>query len=403
MDIIDTRQGSRWTLISGGSGIFIGTYDTAAISAALPRLTGIWHLTSGQVAALGSAPLVGMIVGSLVAGLYADRWGRRTLLLADFVAFGLAAFASALAPTFDWFLVCRIMVGLGVGADYAVIFPYLTEIAVPHHRGKVMASVMWAANFGMVFAYGLGALVLGQAQGWRIPLVVGSLLVIPLLLVRRALPESALWVRRRAQSWGGLWQTLATPRSFKVVSSAALNWFSYQASDQGLSFFLPTMLAAMFQSSIATASWRSLLVKVVTIPAALATIYVIDRWGRRPLQLWGFLGRALALLGLGALLLIDAHTHPSHRLLLIALLVAAYALGAFGPDKTTVMAAAEQTETAIRGTAQGIAEAFGRLGGIIGVAGYSLVAFRFGPGAGVLFFGVMTLLGFGVTAFTPVS
>ncbi|NMP22330.1 MFS transporter [Sulfobacillus harzensis] len=91
--------------MSGGAGIFIGTYDTAAISAALPRLAALWHLSSEAVAALGSAPLLGMIAGSLLAGLYADRWGRRTLLLADFIAFGLAAFASGLASNYDWFLV----------------------------------------------------------------------------------------------------------------------------------------------------------------------------------------------------------------------------------------------------------------------------------------------------------
>ncbi|NMP24949.1 MFS transporter, partial [Sulfobacillus harzensis] len=297
--------------------------------------------------------------------------------------------------------VSRLVVGLGVGADYAVIFPYLAEVAAPNRRSKIMAWTMWAANFGMVFAYGLGALVLNQDQGWRIPLLVGSVLVVPLLWLRRALPESDLWMRRHVHSWHHLWEALTTPKTMKVVSTASINWFSYQASDQGLSLFLPSMLAALFASSVASASWRSLLVKVVTIPAALATVYAIDRVGRRPLQLWGFLGRGLALLALGAIILhMPSETGTSH-VLVFALLVAAYALGAFGPDKTTVMAASEETDTAVRSTAQGISEGFGRLGGVVGVAGYSFLAFRFGTGAGMVFFGLLTLLGFVVTAVQP--
>ena len=72
-------------------GLLAGSYDVTAISVAIVRLRALWHLTSGQTAALTAAPLVGSVVGAIVAGLLADRFGRRLLMLVDFAAFVGAA------------------------------------------------------------------------------------------------------------------------------------------------------------------------------------------------------------------------------------------------------------------------------------------------------------------------
>ncbi len=404
MSPIYQRDRSRLgALFGAGAGIFIGAYDAGAISVALPRLVHVWHLSALGVAILGSAPLLGMVVGSLGAGFYADRWGRRTLLIVDFFAFGVAALGSAAAPNLFWFVGSRWVIGIGIGADYAVVFPYLAELMDQETRGKMMALTMWMANFGMVSAYILGALVIKTEYGWRIPLAVGGLLAAPLVVFRQALPESRLWLKMRGDSGKDIWHTLRQRRVITTVAVSSANWFSYQVSDQGLSLFLPTLLMGVFGSTVASAAWHSILVKLITIPAATATVFLIDRWGRRPLQIFGFLGRAVALMALGTIFLVLVHpagASGAWKDIMVALLVVAYALGAMGPDKTTVIISAEQLQTAIRSTGQGIAEASGRLGGMVGVGGYSLLAFHWGPGAGLWFFGVMTLVGYGVSSRT---
>jgi sugar phosphate permease len=80
-----------------------------------------------------------------------------------------------------------------------------------------------------------------------------------------------------------------------------------------------------------------------------------------------------------------------------ALLAAGYFLGAAGPDKTTVMAPAESSPSAVRATSQGMSQAAGRLGGIIGVTAYGVLADTVSPGAGLVVFGAAALVGAAVS------
>ncbi len=64
-------------------GIFIGSYDVAAIAVALPRILKVWHPSPLGLTVLTSSTFVGMIAGSLLAGLFADHWGRRVVLLLE--------------------------------------------------------------------------------------------------------------------------------------------------------------------------------------------------------------------------------------------------------------------------------------------------------------------------------
>ncbi len=382
---------SRATAWMAAIGLAVASYDTAALSTALPTLRRAWHLSGLELGTVASAALVGMIVGSLLAGVIADRYGRRLVLLGDFLTFGVAALACALAPNWGWLAAWRVLVGVGVGADYAVVFPYLAETQRHRRRGAAMAWALWGTSFGMVLAYSLAAATAAWPLGWRLPLAGGALLVVPLLLVRRRLPESDLWRRLRTPSLGGMLRLLAAPASRAALWSSSLNWFSYQVGDQGLTLFLPLVLVEVFGVGVGEAAWASVLVKAVTIPAALATVWLIESWGRRPLQVWGFLVRAAALLALAGLTLGDRGGAAGWSAALLAL---AYASGAMGPDKTTVITAAERADTGARATAQAVAEAAGRLGGLVGVGGFSVLAGRWGAGAGLLLFGAMALVGF---------
>ena len=128
-------------------------------------------------------------------------------------AYGVAGAVSALSPALTFLTIGRLIVGLGIGADYAVAFPYLVEYLQPERRGRVMAWTLCAANVGMLSAYALGALTLISPNGWRIPVGIGAVWVIPLLWVRRILPESALWQNHRISS---LRQTIASFRSRRL-------------------------------------------------------------------------------------------------------------------------------------------------------------------------------------------
>lgn len=258
-----------------------------------------------------------------------------------------------------------------------------------------MAWIMWSANFGVLLSYGAGAGFLAlSSQGWRFELGLGAALAIPLVALRRRIGESPSWAHSHLTSLRQIFrETMVEARQGALVTMAT-NWFLYQASDQGLTLLLPLIVATILSQSAADGALGATLVKVVTIPAALITVMLIDRVGYRPLQFVGFAGRAAAL-GLLGVLLLSTHVPTALSLMLLAL---ALFLGAGGPDKTIVIAPALAYPTTMRASGQGLSEASGRIGGIVGVTGYGLLATLAGPGAGVLLFAGTCLLGAVLTA-----
>ncbi len=394
-----TLSGASWQAQAAiaGAGIVVGSYDLAAISVAFEPLRAQWHLSSAVVTTLGTATLVGMLAGSLATGVLADRFGRRKLILADFVLFVVANAASALAPNFGILSGARLLTGVAIGMDFAVVFPFVAETAPPGRRGRTMAWIMWSANFGTLAAYGLGAVFLhaDPNNGWRLALGMGVLLAVPVLLLRGRLDESSAWDVARLPNLRTIARSAAGhARQGRLAVSAAAT-FLYQLGDQGLGLVLPLLLATVLGTSAASGAASATAVKAVTIPAATLTVLGIEWIGRRWLQVMGFAGRAVAFGALGILLIVEGHLAP---VLVGALLAAGYFFGAAGPDKTTVIVPAEAAPSAVRSTNQGVSQAAGRLGGIVGVTMYGVLAAAAGPGAGLLLFAGAALIGAVVSA-----
>lgn len=376
-----------------GAGIFLSSYDMGLMAMALVAIKREWHLGGWELSLVAAITSVGMVFGSLAGGVLADRYGRRAILLWDYACFLLAAFVSAVSPDIWWLLLARLVVGFGVGADFAISFAYLAEVCPPPTRGRTMAWVMWLANFGTVLAYGVGSwfLARGGAYDWRWILATGVVLAVPLLTLRSRIGESPSWQnQRQVHSLKESFRYFRRPEIRQSLNIAQGSYFLYQITDQGLGMFLPLILVSLFGTSVGTAAWSSVLVKAVTIPAALCTVWLIDRWGRRPLQILGFGGRAVGLLLLAALYLTSRHLPLP---LIAALMVLVYFFGPAGPDKTIVIAPAEQFSTPWRGTGEGLSEMAGRIGGVAGIAGYGLISSVAGVGGGLLFFGAAAALG----------
>jgi MFS family permease len=396
------RGGLSWRARAAiaGAGIFIGSFDLGAISGAMAPVERLWHVSAGVVTTLGTATLVGMLVGSLVTGVLSDRLGRRSLIVADAALFLIGALGSALAPDFAALAAARLVTGLAIGADFAVVFPFVSEIVPRSARGRAMAWIMWAANFGVLCAYGLGAAFLAVApQGWRLTFGVGVLLAAPILALRSLIGESDPWRAERLASLGLIARALSRREQRRPLLASAASTLLYQLGDQGLTLVLPLLLASVLGASAAAGAAGATAVKAVTIPAALLTVLAIERIGRRPLQAVGFLARAAAFGALGALLLAVGHLAG---VWVGALLGAGFFFGAAGPDKTTVIVPAEHFSTPTRASGQAISQAAGRLGGILGVTLYGVLAAAAGPGAGMLLFAASALLGgLATLAFIP--
>lgn len=168
--------------------------------------------------------LVGYVIGALILSPLADRFGRRDILLVTLVITGLGSLFTAFVQDYTTFIIARVITGIGVGADLALVATYINEVAPSNGRAKytslifIMSSLgaffgiwlgLWlttpAANFplGLPFAQATVQIVNKLPQfagnGWRWMYAIGAILALVGIVLRFRLPESPRWLIARGR------------------------------------------------------------------------------------------------------------------------------------------------------------------------------------------------------------
>ncbi len=199
---------------------------TQIVTGCLPGLpAGVAHTPPGLVLASDKVGLptllnlLGYVIGALILSPLADRFGRRDMLLVTLVITGIGSLFTAFVQDYTTFIIARVITGIGVGADLALVATYINEVAPSNGRAKytslifIMSSLgaflgIWlglilttpAANFplGLSFAQATVQVVHGLPQfagsGWRWMYGIGAILALVGILLRFRLPESPRWL-----------------------------------------------------------------------------------------------------------------------------------------------------------------------------------------------------------------
>jgi MFS transporter, putative metabolite:H+ symporter len=173
--------------------------DINSFATTAPKLIKLWGLTVNQIAYVTSLSFVGMFLGSLVAGWMADRWGRKTALLATTLFFSVFSLLSA----FTWDVVslgvCRVLTSAGLSAMTVVAVIYLSEMYPAAVRGKYQAYAIVIGICGTPVTNLLASAIVPLTDwSWRLVYVWGALGVLTLVLIRR-LVESPRWYESRGE------------------------------------------------------------------------------------------------------------------------------------------------------------------------------------------------------------
>ena len=385
--------------VVGSISILTASYNIATISVASTPIKAFLHIDDLETTLLTSAILIGAIFGAFSSGVFSDRFGRIGILTLDMLTFIFAGILSSLVSNYIELLFLRIIVGIGVGIDYVIIFTYIGELGKSDKsKNTSLTTVMFFANFGILLSYAIGWLLLlsGGDNAWRYILASGAIFGTISIVMRLGLRESELWVARRLGSVREILSVMFHPRNSKRIIKYSAPWFLYQIGDQSLTLFLPVILIPYLAFSYAGGAFGAIFVKLFTIPASFIAILLINRKGKSFLQKSGFLMRAIFLGCIGLLLILG---YNIGAVIIVFLLGMAFFFGAIGPDKTTVIMPAMNYPTEIRGTGQGFSETMGRAGGLVGVLVFGLLI-AYGPGFGLIFLSATCFAGFAVSMMT---
>ena len=192
-----TRTHRHATIIAG-IGTFFDLFDIFLAGVLGAVLTQQFALDRLSLPAALSSAFVGMFVGSIVLGRFADRYGRRTAFLLNLGIYSVFTLAGAFSVNATMLIVTRFLAGIGIGAELTLVDAYLSELLPARLRGRYTA---WAYTLGFlgIPAAGLLGRVLVPLEplgieGWRWLFVAGSLGAVIVWFVRRRLPESPRWL-----------------------------------------------------------------------------------------------------------------------------------------------------------------------------------------------------------------
>jgi MFS family permease len=157
------------------------------------------HLGAAQIGAAASVYLAGAVSGALFFGWLTDRLGRKRLFTVTLGVYLLATALSAFSPDFATFAVLRFFTGAGIGGEYTAINSAIQELIPARYRGRT--DLVVNGSFWIGAALGaLGAVVLLDPGllppdvGWRAAFGIGAVLGLPILYLRRFVPESPRWL-----------------------------------------------------------------------------------------------------------------------------------------------------------------------------------------------------------------
>src|SRR6202035_59902 len=157
-------------------------------------------ISVGDVSGLAASLYVaGACAGALIFGQLTDRYGRKRLFMITLGVYLLATVLTAVSFAPWWFLTFRFLTGFGIGGEYSAINSAIDELIPAKHRGRVDVSINGSYWLGGLGGSLLAVVLLNTALfpvnvGWRLSFVLGAIIGLAVLLVRRNVPESPRWL-----------------------------------------------------------------------------------------------------------------------------------------------------------------------------------------------------------------
>jgi MFS transporter, SP family, galactose:H+ symporter len=365
------------------AGLLFG-YDEGVIAVASPSLQLSFPMTAFEDGFTTAAVPLGALLGAIVAGKLTERLGRRVVLMLAAALFAVAALAASIVGSIWMLMLARLMLGLAIGVAAVVAPLFIAEAAPLRIRGALVSTYQLAITAGIVLSY-LTGLLFGGPDTWRVMFALGALPGIVFFIGLLFLPESPRWLvlkNRDADATASLRRlrgagadvagevaairanVFAEQRTAARAPSVLAPWvrpaliigtvlyFLQQLSGiNAVIYYAPTIFQHAGLDGHSTQVLATVGVGLVNFAVTILAMTLIDRWGRRPLLIAGFVGTAATLL-LIALAVVTQDLFPSW-IVVVALFgyIASFAIS-LGPLPHLMMS--EVFPLSVRGAGMGI-------------------------------------------------
>ncbi len=348
----------RYSTVAALAGFIFG-FDTVVISGANEPIKKLWDtspLFHGVF--IMSMALWGTVLGALIGGIPAERFGRKKTLFWIGILFAVSALGTALAPSPYIFSFFRFIGGLGIGVSSVVAPTYISEISTPATRGRLTAMYQFNIVFGILVAYVSNFLLqgVGGDNDWRymlgvlgIPSIIYTLLVI-------GVPESPRWLisvknnlikaketlvqigtenpdeeikkivaaNAIVDKRGGN-ETIFSAKFKRVLFLAFLVAFFNQLSGINFILYYAPQILSKIGLGAKESLGNSIAIGGTNLVFTFVGLYLIDRIGRKTLLIIGSIGYILSL-GMVAYAF-KTGAGPTFLMIFLSMFIASHAIG----------------------------------------------------------------------------
>ena len=343
----------RRTLVAASLGWMLDSMDVMIYALVLGAVQREMHLTAAMSGAMMSATLISAAVGGLGFGWFADRYGCVRALTWSILGYSVATALCGFTHTPSQLMVCRVLLGLGMGGEWAAGAALVAETWPARHRGKALALVQSSWAIG----YALGAVLVAVIMphfGWRAVFFAGVAPAVVTLWLQRRLREPESWKQEReARPPIALLFRGTLGRSVLIcatMNAAALFawWGLFTWVPRFLS--MPVAEGGRGLSVVQTSGW-TIVMQGGTFLGYSSFGYIADRFSRK----YTYIGYLL----MAALLVpVFAFVRDPRALLVIGPLVGFFGTGYFSGFSVIT---SELFPTSLRGSAMGFVYNIGRV------------------------------------------
>ena len=344
------------TLVATLGGLLFG-YDTAVISGAVDPLKVFFQLDAehyGNLAtfyhgATVSSALLGCIIGGVISGIFATRFGRKKSLIIASILFYISAVGSgfpemiffnsgtSISTLLVSFNIYRVIGGVGVGLASAICPMYIAEMAPAEIRGKLVSWNQFAIILGMLVVYFVNFFIIKgkpidwvNATGWRQMFFSESFVAATFGILLFFVPETPRYLAlmhndtkalsilskiNGTEKAGAILAEIKETVHEKVENVLTYGWkvliigillsvFQQAVGINVVLYYAPTIFKGLGFGSDA-AMWQTVIMGFVNIVFTLVAIFTVDKFGRKPLLIIGSIGMSIGMFAIGLLAFFD--------------------------------------------------------------------------------------------------
>ena len=300
MTELELKKYSRNALLGSFVSMLTAGLATMMYSVCISTIRTDLALTAVQAGSLGTYTFMGQMLGGMVAGYLADRFGRKNILIVDVILATLAVFATSLLQSYSIFGLLRFVTGVGLGGCYYIASILIGEFVPTNKRGFMsgVATSVW--NFGYVVCCAMSAFAL-PSIGWRWCFRICALPIIFVIFMIFGMKDAPSFTAAKANrdkrdqaegkkvnAYAEIWAHPRMRKSFIIWSiSMILYFYGYY----GLITWLPNYVQS--QVGMQSGGWITAAGYIAMIIGTAGGGKIADKIGRKKLFLIGTIGTAI--------------------------------------------------------------------------------------------------------------